>query len=205
MTSFKAIVGSSLFLVLFSNFTFFKNVTDVYAVSWQNSGFLISLALFLMMAIMLLIRLVSSRYTLKPIIIVFLLISATTSYFMNTYHVIIDDTMIQNMAETNVGESLDLLTFKLVIYVLFLGVLPSFVIYKIKITFGTFKKELWITLKTLLFCIVVIAGILFSFSKFYTSFFRENKSLRYHTNPTYALYSTGKYIHDRLSSSNGML
>ena len=76
-------------------------------------------------------------------------------YFMNTYHVIIDDTMIQNMAETNVGESLDLLTFKLVIYVLFLGVLPSFVIYKIKITFGTFKKELWITLKTLLFCIVV--------------------------------------------------
>ena len=86
MTSFKAIVGSSLFLVLFSNFTFFKNVTDVYAVSWQNSGFLISLALFLMMAIMLLIRLVSSRYTLKPIIIVFLLISATTSYFMNTYH-----------------------------------------------------------------------------------------------------------------------
>lgn len=205
MTSFKAIVGSSLFLVLFSNFTFFRNVTDVYAVSWQNIGFLISLALFLMMVIMVLIRLMSSRYTLKPVIIVLLLISATTSYFMNTYHVIIDDTMIQNMAETNVGESLDLLTFKLVIYVLFLGVLPSFVIYKIKITFGTFKKEFWITLKTLLFCIVVIAAILFSFSKFYTSFFRENKSLRYHTNPTYALYSTGKYIHDRLSSSNGML
>lgn len=205
MTSFKAIVGSSFFLVLFSNFTFFRNVTDVYAVSWQNIGFLISLALFLMMVIMVLIRLMSSRYTLKPVIILLLLISATTSYFMNTYHVIIDDTMIQNMAETNVGESLDLLTFKLVIYVLFLGVLPSFVIYKIKITFGTFKKEFWITLKTLLFCIVVIAAILFSFSKFYTSFFRENKSLRYHTNPTYALYSTGKYIHDRLSSSNGML
>ena len=205
MTSFKAIVGSSLFLVLFSNFTFFKNVTDVYAVSWENIGFLISLALFLMMVIMLPIRLVSSRYTFKPIIIVLLLISATTSYFMNTYHVIIDDTMIQNMAETNVGESLDLLTFKLLIYVLCLGVLPSFVIYKVKIIYGTFKEELWITLKTFLLCIVVIAAILFSFSKFYTSFFRENKSLRYHTNPTYALYSTGKYIQERLSSSGAML
>jgi len=37
---------------------------------------------------------------------------------------------------------------------------------------------------------------LFSFSKFYTSFFRENKSLRYYTNPTFYLYSTGKYIYE---------
>ena len=205
MTSFKAIIGSSLFLVLFSNFTFFKNVTDVYEVSWGNIGFLISLALFLMIVMILLIRLVSSRYTLKPIIIALLLVSATTSYFMNTYHVIIDDTMIKNMAETNVGESLDLLTFKLAIYVLLLGVLPSFVIYKVKITYGTFKEEFWITLKTLLFCIVLIATILFSFSKFYTSFFRENKSLRFHTNPTYALYSTGKYVYDRFFQHSATL
>ena len=205
MASFKVILGSSLFLVFFCNFTFFQNVTDVYEVSWDNIGFLISLSLFLMMVIMLFVRLITSRYTLKPIIIIFFLLSAVTSYFMNTYHVIIDDTMIQNMAETNVGESLDLLTFKLVMYVLLLGVLPSLVIYKVKITYGTFTKELWVTLKISLFCIVVIAGILFSFSKFYTSFFRENKSLRYHTNPTYALYSTGKYVHDRFSSSSATL
>jgi len=197
MTSFKVIAGSSLFLVLFSNFTFFKSVTDVYEISWQNIGFLISLALFLMMVIMLLLRLITSRNTLKPIIITLLLLSAITSYFMNTYHVIIDDTMIQNMAETNIGESLDLLTVKLVVYILLFGVLPSLFIYKVKITYGTIKGEFWITIKTLLFCVIVIAAILFSFSKFYTSFFRENKSLRFHTNPTYALYSTGKYVYDR--------
>jgi len=205
MTSFKAIVGSSLFLVLFCNFTFFKNVTDVYAVSWENIGFIISLALFLMMVIMLLLRLITSRYTLKPIIIALLLISAMASYFMNTYHVIIDDTMIQNMAETNVGESLDLLTIKLVIYILLLGIFPSFVIYKVKITYGTFKEEFLMTLKTLLLCIIVITAILFSFNKFYTSFFRENKSLRFHTNPTYVLYSTGKYIYDMLSQRSATL
>lgn len=200
MTSFKVILGSSLFLVFFSNFSFFKNVTDVYEVSWQNIGFLISLILFLTMIILLLVRLISSRYTLKIIVIMLLLISAVTNYFMNTYHVIIDDTMIQNMAETNVNESLDLLTFKFAMYILFFGIVPSVLIYKVKIIYGTWREELWITLKTLLFCIVVIAVLLFSFSKFYTSFFRENKSLRYHTNPTYVLYSVGKYIYDRVSS-----
>ncbi len=199
MTSFKAIVGSSLFLVLFSNFTFFKNVTDVYEISWQNIGFLISLALFLMLVTMLFLRLLSSRYTLKPILIALLFISAVTSYFMNTYHVIIDDTMIQNMAETNVGESLDLLTWKLGLYIVCLGVFPAILIYKVKITYGSWKEELWVTLKTMLLCTILIAVILFSFSKFYTSFFRENKSLRFHTNPLYALYSTGYYVYDLLN------
>ena len=41
---------------------------------------------------------------------------------------------------------------------------------------------------------MVIVVFILAFSKFYTSFFRENKPLRYHTNPTYWIYSIGKYI-----------
>jgi lipid A ethanolaminephosphotransferase len=36
--------------------------------------------------------------------------------------------------------------------------------------------------------------LLLSFSKFYTSFLREHKSLRYYTNPIYYIYSVSKYI-----------
>jgi len=36
--------------------------------------------------------------------------------------------------------------------------------------------------------------MVFSLSKFYTSFFRENKPLRYYTNPIYYIYSLGKYL-----------
>lgn len=195
MKSFSMIVLVSLFVVLFGNFSFFKNVKEVYEVSWHNIGFLLSLGCVLMIVLILLLRLVSSRYTLKPIVIALLLISSLTSYFMNTYHVIIDDTMIQNTAETNVRESLDLLSFKLLVYLFLLGILPAFFVYKMEIVYGTLKKELWITLKTVVLSIALVAIILFSFSKFYTSFFRENKSLRYHTNPLYALYSTGHYAY----------
>ena len=46
--------------------------------------------------------------------------------------------------------------------------------------------------------IVVAVGIavilIFAFSKFYTSFFREHKPLRYYSNPTFYLYSIGQYV-----------
>ena len=48
---------------------------------------------------------------------------------MDVYHVVIDDSMIRNALQTNLAESSDLFSFKLVIYVLFLGVLPSYILF----------------------------------------------------------------------------
>lgn len=190
------ILSLSLFFVFFSNVTFFKNVLKVYALSWENSGFLLSLAVVLACVLTIVLLLVTNRYTLKFIAILLVLATSFTHYFMETYHVVIDHTMIQNTLETNLNESLDLLTLKLVAYVFFLGLLPSWFIYRAQIEYGSLKEEAFSTLKGLLLSVTLIAVILFSFSKFYTSFFRENKPLRYYTNPTFYLYSSGKYIHD---------
>lgn len=190
------ILTLSLFFVLGYNLTFFTKVLTVYPLSWENSGFLLSLALVLASVICLLLLLVTNRFTLKPVAILLVLVSSFTSYFMQTYHVIIDDTMIQNTLETNMNESFDLLTLKLVAYVLLLGVLPSWLIYRTPIAYKSIKQELLSTLKGVLLCLSLIAILLFSFSKFYTSFFRENKPLRYYTNPTFYLYSAGKYTYN---------
>jgi hypothetical protein len=40
----KLVVASVLFLVLFDNFAFFRDVTEVYSPSWNNIWFLASLA-----------------------------------------------------------------------------------------------------------------------------------------------------------------
>lgn len=193
---FTLILVVALFFVCFDNFTFFSKVISVYPFVWENIGFLISLAVVLLCVIMVVLLLVTNRYTLKPIIIVLLLISSFTNYFMQTYNVIIDETMIQNTLETNMSESLDLLTIKLFAYVFFLGILPSYIVVKMPIRYGTFKQELFITLKGIILSLLMIVIMLFSFSKFYTSFFRENKPLRFYTNPTFYLYSSGKYVHD---------
>ena len=82
-----------------------------------------------------LFTLLSSRYTTKALLITVLSISAFTAYFMDTYHVIIDDSMIRNTLQTNLEESADLFSIKLIIYTFFLAILPSYLIKKTKIVY----------------------------------------------------------------------
>jgi len=186
----------ALFLVLFDNISFFKHVTQVYELSWSNAGFLFSLGIVLASLIILLVTLLSSRYTLKPLLILFLLLSSITNYFMNAYNVILDDSMIQNALETNANESFDLVNWKLIAYIVFLGILPSLWVYRQTITYGNCKQQLWNNIKYSLLALLIGFAMLFSFNRYYTSFFREHKPLRYYTNPTFCLYSTGKYIYN---------
>jgi lipid A ethanolaminephosphotransferase len=78
-------------------------------------------------------------------------------------------------------------------------------VYRLDVTYSPLKREIFLKLKTILISLLVIVIMLFSFSKFYTSFFREHKPLRYYTNPTYYIYSIGKYIGDTFSSGETVL
>ncbi|MEO1937770.1 MAG: phosphoethanolamine--lipid A transferase, partial [Sulfurimonas sp.] len=199
LTSTQLILLTSLFLLLFDNYTFFKNLIKVYTLN-ENLGFVLSSAVVLFFFTVLLLSLVSTRWTIKPIIIIVLLISSLTNYFMNSYNVVIDDSMIRNMMQTNMDESLDLVTLKQVLYFMFLGVLPSWYVYKVELVKRGFKEELVSRMKLILLSIVVIGASIFLFSKHYTSFAREHKPLRYTVNPEYWIYSTGKYINKTFNS-----
>ena len=196
MTNSKLVILVSTFLVLFGNVSFFKEVTDVYTLSLNNIAFLGSLVVLLACLIALLLTLITFKFTTKPTLILVLLVSSLTSYFMNSYSVVIDHTMIQNIVRTNIDESVDLFSYKLVIYFLILGVLPSLFIYQVKIENGSLKTELVAKLKVIFVSLLIMATLILMFSRFYSSFFREHKPLRYYTNPLSYIYSTGKYIGD---------
>jgi len=195
----KLIIFTSIFLVIFDNYTFFSNTFNVYKISPTNLGFIISLFLVLVFFIMVLFLLLSSRLTIKPILIFIVLVSSLTTYFMNSYSTIIDTDMIRNMLQTDLHESLDLFSIKLIFYFLFFGIIPSYFIYTTNLVKQNFKKELSQKLKLFGISIIVIASSIFIYSKHYTSFFREHKPLRYSTNPTYWIYSIGKYISNSIN------
>ncbi|NPA74386.1 MAG: phosphoethanolamine--lipid A transferase [Epsilonproteobacteria bacterium] len=181
--------------VLFYNFTFFGQVLKVYPFSGMNIVYLLSMTVVFYTFLVFLLNLVNTKYTLKPVLIALFLISSVAAYAMDTFQVVINDIMIQNVAETDTKEASDLLTMKFILYFLLLGVLPSVIVYFTKIEYGSFKKELLSRVKIFFGSLLVIVLIVLAFSKFYTSFFREHKPLRYYTNPTYYIYSIGKYIH----------
>ncbi len=201
ITQTQLILLASFFLVVFDNYTFFANLTKVYLLE-ENFGFVASTAIVIFFLTTLLFSLVSTKWTIKPIIILILLVSSLASYFMNSYSVIIDDNMIRNMMQTNINESMDLLTFKLIIYFTLLGLLPAVFVYKRRIDSGGFKRELISRLKLIGISIVIIIGVIFMFSKHYTSFVREQKPLRFTVNPAYWIYSTVKYINKTFNNGS---
>ncbi|HSR73872.1 MAG TPA: phosphoethanolamine--lipid A transferase, partial [Sulfurovum sp.] len=201
-TSAALIIGVSLFIVLFTNVSFFKHVLEVYPFDGTYAPFVISQGLVLFLFLILLFSLLSWRYITKPMLIVMLMTAAVSNYFMQTYNIIIDTTMIENTVQTDMNEASDLMSWKLFGYVILLGLLPSYFIYKTPIVYDGIKKELFSKLKLGTGSFALIFVVMLPFSKHYTSFFREHKILRTYTNPTYGLYSLGSYIKAQAKDNN---
>lgn len=186
---YKLIALVSLILSVLGNSSFFKNVIATYPLTGINIVYVISIFFALFLFITFVFTLIASKYTTKPFLIFVLMVSAFTAYFMDTYHVIIDYSMIQNSLQTNLNESVDLFSIELLFYIVILGLIPSYMVYKTPLVYQSFKKEFFTKLKMMALLLGAILIILFSFSKFYTSFFREHKTLKYNANPSYWLFS----------------
>lgn len=202
VTTTKLILGVSLYFVLSGNISFFRHVLAVYPAIPENFGFLISLVIALMAVITLLLSLVSSRYTTKPVLILLLLTTSLATFFMDRYNIIIDVTMVQNIMQTNYNEASDLFSPALVFHFLLFGVLPSIIVYKARIEPVSWKRGAVIKLRDCSLSLVVFFGTVLLFSNFYASFFRVHKPLRFYTNPTYYIYSLGKYLATSLHNEN---
>ncbi len=162
--------------------------------SVANIAYVASVTIVVTSFLILLFTLVSSKYTTKPIFIIVLLLSSVASYFMDSYKIVIDSSMIQNIVQTNLRESLDLISFKLLLYLVFLGVLPSILIYRVDIHYGSLRTALISKLIIVVISLLIIVSSGLMFSKFYTSFLREHKILRYYINPICYMYAVRKYI-----------
>jgi len=117
---------------------------------------------------------------------------------MDSYGVVIDDTMIDNLVKTDVAEALDLISIKLGLYLFFLGILPSVYIYKAEIKYQALSTELYSAFKRVIISLLIVVAVALPLSSFYASFIREHKPLRYYTNPTYYIYSAIKYVNQQL-------
>lgn len=199
-TPSQVIALVSVFWVLTANLTFFRQVIQVYPLNKDNLIFLISLAgLFVCVNMMILLVLAIGRLY-KPLLILLLLLTSMSAYFMDTYQVIIDDQMINNIFHTDMHETLDLLSLQQLAYFLFLGVFPSVWMYYQRIDQLSWKQALMQRLLWFGMSAAMALLIIFSQSGFYTSFFREHKVLRFYANPSYYLYSLGKYANSRFQS-----
>lgn len=149
-------------------------------------------AIFLTSALALLMSLFAFRWLYKPFLIALLLIAALVSYFMHTYGVVIDDTMILNTLETDVGEASGLFSLALLWHLLLLWLLPAAFVLWVDIKRSVWWKQALVRILFALVMATVAVGALASHYKELSLTMRTHRVLRMYINPTYALYSAAK-------------
>lgn len=196
VTSRRVIIAVSLFWVVFANMSFFRHVWEIYPISFVEHIETLSLILVLLGVNILVLSLLTTRWTFKPVIITLLMVTSSVAYFMDAYDIVVDTHMITNVMETNVNESADLFSWKMALYIILMGILPSWIVWRLNIHYLPFRKQVVQVLVTVGTALGVAVVAMLIFSKFYTSFFREHKPLRYYANPPYYIYSVGKSVAD---------
>ncbi|WP_447641225.1 MULTISPECIES: phosphoethanolamine--lipid A transferase EptA [Chitinophagaceae] len=143
LTQFAVIMSILNFLLFhYPFFSFvFKNVDYK---SLNGIVIIISLVIIMLVANAFVFYLLSflSRVVGKYLLALLFILNAVAVYFINTYSVIVDESMIGNVLNTNYEESSSFFSIKLILYIIFLGILPSIYIIKVKIEKEKPKKFL---------------------------------------------------------------
>ena len=130
---------------------------------------------------------------IKPVGLLLLVTATASSYFMLTYGIVIDPTMVANMANTDVREARDLLS-PLMGLALLVGVaLPGVWLWRQNVR--PLAVRAWLPRQTgaaLLGLLVAVVVLGLTFQDL-ASLMRNNKSLRYMINPYNSVYAIGRH------------
>lgn len=201
ITSIRLILLAAAFFTAATNYSFFSHLLKIYPAA-ENPGFLLSFVIGYLGFNIIILSLLCFRHTLKPVLILLFICSASAAYFMDRYDIVIDANMLDNAMNTDPREVSGLFSFTLVFYILLLGVLPSAILLKMQVVYRSFIKETALRF-------VIIAGILlyagvmvWSFNGYF-SFFREHKDMHHYANPAGYVAATAEIVKSYFKKPRG--
>jgi lipid A ethanolaminephosphotransferase len=185
----------SVWLVLFCNFSFWNAVWNAAGGStFSQVVFLASVFFVAVLFVNFFLSFVVFPPIGKAVLILLLLLSAVAAYYMDSYGVVLDHTMIRNIFESDVREVDELLSWKLVAYVFVLGVLPSAWVAWVQIGNRRWWRELLAKVALIVLSVACVGAIVFAEYKEFASVVRNHPELKHLLNPTNYLGSVRKYI-----------
>lgn len=132
---------SILNLILF-HIPFFRVVTENVNTDFNGVAITASLVLIMLAAnfFAFYLMLYLGRIVGKILTSVIFIGNAISIYFINTYDVMLDDTMMGNVFNTNTTEATSYYSTAAILYVIFMGVLPAVLIFLTRINYGSIKR-----------------------------------------------------------------
>lgn len=142
-----------------------------------------------------LLSLLAWRWTLKPALTLLLLAAAGGAYFMLSYGVVIDRSMMVNVLLTDAREARELFSWRLLGALAVLGLLPVLLLWRVPIRWPRATRQLRHNLVLLVTGLAVLLGAGGLFFQDLSATMRNHTQLRYLINPLnsfYALASVGQ-------------
>jgi len=136
-----------------------------------------------------LLALLAWRATVKPAIAFMLLAAALGAHFMGTYGVVIDTTMMVNVAQTDPREVRDLLNLRLLGHVLILAGLPMAVVWRIRLRHIGLWRQAARNALVIVAALTVLGALIFLLFADLSTTMRNHRSIRYLINPVNSLYA----------------
>lgn len=200
------VVVVAVFLTLPFNIAFWARFSSHLGGFDFHAVRLVVEAFFLFVAVnSLLVTLVSWRPLFKPTITVVFVVTSAVSYFMRQYGIIVDSDMISNVFATDVREATDLLTIQFVLYVVFLGVLPSWLLWRIPVVVRPWRQTLIWRFSLLAGSIIMLIGTLLVGYQELARITRSDRALRFMMTPPNYLYGLGNYVAEKIVAGDGKI
>lgn len=193
----------ALYIALALNVAFYRQAWSLLPVNTFHNGlvfFTMPLVAFSVMVICL--ALASFLRLEKVLTTLFILLSASAQYFIMTFGVIIDRSMITNILDTTPAESYALMSGKMILTLFFTAVLFVALAWWIKIKPATRKwREAGLRAASVLASVLLIVIVAAFFYKDYASLFRNNKELVKSLNPSNSITAINSwYAHNKMDN-----
>jgi len=183
---------SSLWLTSAGNIALWSQIHQLPEVTGlRGFAFAIGFGTIITAAISAILSFLNWRWLLKPAIGVFFLSAASGAYFMMSYGIVIDSTMITNVVQTDTKEAFDLMNWRMLISLALLGILPCWALWKIPVKPLRLGPQIIGNVLTLAISLMVIVGALLAIFQDFSSIMRNHTQLRYLINPLNSYYAIG--------------
>ncbi|MFC5522496.1 phosphoethanolamine transferase [Polaromonas jejuensis] len=192
MRQFWLVVLASLWIATVCNVALWRELGRLPDLSaGQAVTISIALGLVIALATIALLSLLAWRWTLKPVITIFLVSAALGAYFMMAYGVVIDQTMMVNTLQTDVRETRDLLNWRLLGTVAALAVLPGYFLWRQKVRRKGAARQVLANAMTLIGACALLVLVVMLFFQSIASVMRNYTHVRYLINPLNSFYALG--------------
>lgn len=184
-------LAASLFWALGANRMFFSAALQERSFTQPGTwGYALALGLMLTALHFLLLSLVCTRHTVKPVIAALTVATALASHFMQTYGAYLDPSMVRNVLRTDVAEARELFSWALLPHLVLHAVLPLALLWRVRVAPRPWGRAAAWRLASTAGALLLLVGALLSIFQPFASMMRNHKEMRYLATPANLLWST---------------